>query len=186
MDAASSTMESSGTMIVNKFRRFNAGIVRTIMSIRFRAVGAIILSSFAGLSLTTTIIPTAMTSVVGMETFSARWALGGFAVYSMMAWAVGGWAVQRTGDKWLGAIILGFVGLVTGLVFTGVGIGTELNLLLTGGGAGLLYGAVGGMIVGDALRSPAVDESDPTAPRGRIGDMGIFSYFKKVEEQKKS
>jgi len=155
------------------------------MSIRFRAIGATLLGSMAGLSLTTTIIPTALTSLVGMETYTVRWGLGGFAVYSMMAWAVGGWAVQRTGNKWFGAIVLGLVGLVTGLVFTGVGIGTELNLLLAGGGAGLLYGAVGGMIVGDALRSPDVDDSDPTAPRGRIGDLGMFSYFKKVEEQKK-
>jgi hypothetical protein len=173
-------------MIVKMIRRFNASVILNIMSIKLRAVGATILSAFAGLSLTTTIIPTAMTSIVGVDSFTARWALGGFAVYSMMAWAVGGWAVQRTGSKWLGAAILGFVGLVTGLLFTGVGIGTEINLLLTGGGAGLLYGAVGGLIIGDALRSPDVDESDPAAPRGRIGDLGIFSYFKHVEEQKKT
>lgn len=185
MHVSATTVGSRENMIVKRFRQFNEAIVRTIMSIKLRAVGATILCSFAGLSLTTTIIPTAMSTFVGMDTFSARWALGGFAVYSMMAWAVGGWAVQRTGNKWFGALILGFVGLVTGLVFTSVGIGAELRVLVTGGGAALLYGAVGGMIVGDALRSPYVDESDPTAPRGRIGDLGIFSYFKKVEEQKK-
>jgi len=179
MHVSASTVESSGNMIVKMIRRFNAGITHFIMSIKFRAIGATVLGSFAGLSLTTTIIPTGLTTMVGMDTFSARWGLGGFAVYSMMAWAVGGWAVQRTGNKWLGAITLGFVGLVTGLLFTGVGIGTEMNILMTGGGAGLLYGAVGGLIIGDALRSPPVDENDPTAPRGRIGDLGIFSYFKK-------
>lgn len=179
MQVSAATAESSENMIVKTIRRLNAGIVRSIMSIRFRAIGATVLSSFAGLSLTTTIIPTAMETLGVMDSFSARWDLGGFAVYSMMAWAVGGWAVHRSGDKWLGAMILGFVGLVTGLLFTGVGIGTELRLLMTGGGAALLYGAVGGLIIGDALRSPEVDESDPTAPRGRIGDLGIFNYFKK-------
>lgn len=179
MHGSISTAGSREHMIVKTFRRLNAGIVHFIMSIRLRSVGATILSSFAGLSLTTTIIPSAMTMMVGMDSFSARWDLGGFAVYSMMAWAVGGWAVQRTGNKWLGALILGFVGLFTGLLFTGVGIGMQANLLLTGGGAGLLYGAVGGLIIGDALRSPDVDESDPTAPRGRIGDLGLFGYFKK-------
>jgi hypothetical protein len=29
-----------------------------------------------------------------------------------------------------------------------------------------------------------VDESDPTARRGRIGDMGIFKYFIKAEDKK--
>jgi len=179
MQVSASTVESRENMIVNRIRRFNAAVVRSVMSIRLRAVAATVLGSFAGLSLTSTIIPTAMTTMVGMDTFSARWFLGGFAVYAMMTWAVGGWAVQRSGNKWLGAVILGLVGLVTGLLFTGVGIGTELSVLLTGGGAGLLYGAVGGLIVGDALRSPVVDERDPNASQGRIGDLGIFSYFKR-------
>ena len=179
MDVSASTVESSENMIVRTIRRLNAGIIHFLMSIKLRAIGATVLSSFAGLSLTTTIIPTAMETLVGIDTYAARWELGGFAVYSMMAWAVGGWAVQRAGDKKLGAIILGFVGLVTGLLFTGVGIGTEMNVLMAGGGAALLYGAIGGLIIGDALRSPPVDENDPTAPRGRIGDLGIFSYFKK-------
>jgi hypothetical protein len=179
MNVSTATVESSGNMIVKMIRRFNAGVVRFVMSIKLRSIGATVLSSFAGLSLTTNIIPSAMSLVLGMDSFSARWGLGGFAVYSMLAWAVGGWAVQRTGDKKLGAVILGFVGLVTGLLFTGVGIGTEMNLLLTGGGAALLYGAIGGMIIGDALRGPYVDENDPKASRGRIGDLGIFHYFNK-------
>jgi hypothetical protein len=132
------------------------------------------------LSLTTTIIPSALLAVLGMDNFLSRWGLGGFAVYSMLAWSVGGWAARKTGNKMLGAIILGIVGLVTGLVFTGFGIGTEMNLLLTGGGAGLLYGAIGGMILTDALRNPPVDENDPDAAfRGTIGGLGIFRYFKK-------
>jgi len=179
MHVSASTVESSGNMIVKMIRRFNTGIIHFIMSIKFRSIGATVLGGFAGLSLTTTIIPTALTTMVGMDTFSGRWGLGGFAVYSMMAWAVGGWAVQRTGSKMLGAIILGFVGVVTGLLFTGIGIGTEMNVIMTGGGAALLYGAVGGMILADALRNPPVNENDPNASRGRIGDMGIFRYFNK-------
>lgn len=177
MDVAASTMESNGNMIVKMIRRFNAAVIHFIMSIRFRAIGATFLGSFAGLSLTTTIIPTALTTMVGLDTFSARWGLGGFAVYSMMAWAVGGWAAQRTGNKWLGAIILGVVGLATGLLFTAVGIGSAMTLLLTGGGAGLLYGSIGGMILADALSSLPVNENNPDAARGTIGEMGIFRYF---------
>jgi hypothetical protein len=180
MDVAASTMESNGNMIVKMIRRFNAAIIYFIMSIKLRAIGATLLGSFAGLSLTTTIIPTALTTMLGMDTYLSRWGLGGFAVYSMMAWAVGGWAAQRSGNKMLGAIILGIVGLSTGLLFIAVGLGTEMNLLVTGGGAGLLYGTVGGLILADALRSPPIDENDPdSASRGTIGGMGIFRYFNK-------
>lgn len=178
MPVSADILENRGTMILKILRKFNAGIVHFIMGIRFRAIGATLLSSFAGLSLTSNIIPSAISFSGAMDSFSTRWALGGFAVYSMMAWAVGGWAVQKTGDRKLGAIILGLVGLLTGLLFTGVGIGTELKLLLVGGGAALLYGSVGGMIIGDALRDPAADPNDPTASVGRIGDLGMFSYFK--------
>ena len=179
MQASISTVESRENMIVKMIRRFNAAVIHFIMNIRLRAIGATLLGSFAGLSLTTTIIPTALNSIVGMDSFSARWALGGFAVYSMMAWSVGAWAAQKTGSIIIGAISLGLVGLSTGLLFTGLGVGTEMNLLLTGGGAGFLYGAVGGMILADALRSPYVDENDPDAVRGTIGEMAIFKYFKK-------
>jgi hypothetical protein len=178
MNAATNAMESRENMILKMIRTFNAAIVKFVMGIRFRAVGATILASFAGLSLTTNIIPSAISMLGFMDSFSARWGLGGFAVYSMMAWAVGGWAVQKTGDKRQGAIILGLVGLATGLLFTGVGISTEMNILLTGGGAAMLYGAIGGMIIGDALRDPSADPNDPYAKIGRIGDLGMFDYFR--------
>lgn len=151
-------MENRQNMILKMIRNFNAGILKFVMSIKLRSVGATILGGFAGLSLTSTVIPSAMSLLLNMNTFTVRWGLGGYAVYSIMAWAVGGWAVQRTGDKKLGAIILGTVGLVTGLAFTIAGLGTETNILLTGAGASLLYGAIGGMIIGDALRNPSVDE----------------------------
>ena len=179
MSAATTTMESRQNMILKMFRNFNAGIVRFIMGIRFRAIGATMLASFAGLSLTTNIIPSAISMMGLMDTFSDRWGLGGFAVYSMMSWAVGGWAVQKTGDKRMGAIVLGSVGLATGLLFTGFGVSTEMNVMLTGGGAALLYGAIGGMIIGDALRDPPADPADPYAKIGRIGDLGMFDYFRK-------
>lgn len=178
MHHSATTMESKENMILKTIRSFNARIIKFIMGIRFRSIGAIMLSSFAGLSLTSNIIPSAFSMFGLQDSFSVRWALGGFAVYSMMAWAVGGWAVQRTGDKRLGAMILGIVGLTTGLLFTGVGVGTDLKTMLTGGGAALLYGAIGGMIIADALRSPPYDPEHPDAPMGRIGDMGIFNYYK--------
>jgi len=164
-------------MILSLIRRFNAAIVKFIMTARLRTIGASLLGALAGLSLTANIIPSALEFTGTMESFSARWDLGGFAVYAMIIWAIGARSAQRTGDKVFGAIILGSVGLCSGLIFTGVGIGMQPNLLLTGGMAALLYGAIGGMIIGDAFRSPPVDPEHPEA--GTVGAMGIFSYFNK-------
>ncbi len=114
-----------------------------------------------------------------MDSFSARWDLGGFAAYSMIIWGIGARSAQKVGSKLFGAIILGSVGLASGLIFAGVGISTQLNVLLTGGGVALLYGAVGGMIIGDAFRSSPVDPNDPDSLKGCVGDLKIFEYFKK-------
>ncbi|MDD2853165.1 MAG: hypothetical protein PHY09_14870 [Desulfuromonadaceae bacterium] len=179
MHETAATVGSKQNMIQTSIRRFNAAVTGHIMRIRFRSIGATLLGGFAGLSLTANVIPSAMQFSGATDSFSARWDLGGFAVYSMMAWAVGGWAVQKTGDKKMGAIILGLVGMTTGLFFTGIGIGTQSNLLLTGGGAALLYGAIGGMIIGDALRNPSTDFDKSTASIGRIGDLALFRYYDK-------
>ncbi|MDD2899220.1 MAG: hypothetical protein PHI31_10970 [Desulfuromonadaceae bacterium] len=178
MNSVRNFVENRENMILKAIRTVNAGIVAYVMNIRFRAIGATLLASFAGLSLTSNIIPSSLSMMGFIDSFSARWELGGFAVYSMMTWAVGGWAVQKTGDKRLGAFVLGSVGLITGLLFTGIGISTAMNVLLTGGGAAMLYGAAGGLIIGDALRDPHADPNDPDASIGRIGDLGMFSYFR--------
>lgn len=161
MDVPVATVENRGNIMIKMIRRFNAGIIKTVMSIKLRAVGATILGGFAGLSLTATILPAALTMMDVTDNFSARWGLGGYAVYSMMLWAVGGWASQRIGYKKFGAIILGTVGLFSGLLFTGMGLGTDLDILLVGGGAGLLYGAIGGMLIADALRNPPEENISP-------------------------
>ena len=150
----------------NMIKRLNAGILGFIKRIKFRSVGATILGGFAGLSLNSNILPSVMSYAGITDTFSARWALGGYAVYSIMAWSVGGWAAQRTGSRRLGAVILGFVGLVSGTMLTGYGISTGGNALLYGGAAATLYGAVGGMIIADALRQPAETKASDTADKG--------------------
>ena len=179
MNVPTNTLVNRENMILKMIRGLNTAVLKFIMGIRFRSIGATVLGGFAGLSLTANVIPSALSMMGKMETFSARWALGEFAVYSIMAWAVGGWAVQRTGDKKLGAIVLGTVGLLSSLLFIVIGIGTDLNILLTGVGAAVLYGAIGGMIIGDALRDPPADPANPDVSKGRIGDLGFFNYLKK-------
>lgn len=135
-------------------KRLNNYILSKIMGIQLRAVGAVVLGGFAGLSLTTTILPTAI-SVLGVtDDFSARIDLAGLAVYSFMLWAVGGWAAQRTASARAGAVILGLVGSLSAAVFTGLTYGAERDLsllLLQCTAAGLAYGSFGGMLIAMAL-----------------------------------
>lgn len=189
MPVPAEAMENKDTMIMKMIRKSNAAILNFVKGIKLRSSAATILGGFAGLSLTANVIPSAMEFNGISDSFSARWGLGGYAVYSVMLWAVGGWGAQKSGCKRFGAFILGTVGLTSGLLFTAAGIGTEFNALVTGGGASLIYGAIGGMIIGDALRNPASEENIETgsnhAPR-RASDpaakkrdsLRLFRYFK--------
>ena len=182
MQAPSDVMGNRENTILKMIRRFNAGILKFVMGIKLRSTAATLLGGCAGLSLISNVIPSALSLTGAMDSFSARWSLGGYAVYSVMAWAVGGWAVQKTGDKKPGAILLGSVGLASGLLFTWAGIGAELDVLLTGSIASLLYGAIGGMIIGDALRNPPEDVHVQTGRKYASAKQNeavrLFRFFK--------
>lgn len=150
MNASAEPMQRRGAMI----KRLNEGILTALKRIRLRPVAATLLGGCAGLSLTSSVLPTAMTTVGLLDSFTSRWELGGYAVYSVMVWAVGGWAVQKTGSPKAGALILGLVGVSSGTLLTAFALGTDARFLATGGLAGLLYGVIGGMILASALRNP--------------------------------
>lgn len=136
---------------LNMINRLNRFILSKILGIRLRPTGAVILGGFAGLSLTTTILPTVISILGVSDDFSARLDLAGFAVYSFLVWAVGGWAAQRTASAQAGAIILGLVGLVSAAIFAGLAYGAEQELILLCAAAGLAYGSIGGMLIAIAL-----------------------------------
>ncbi len=132
-------------------KRLNKFIVSLIWGIRLRPTGAVILGGFAGLSLTSSVLPEALAAVGLTDSFSARIDLAGFAIYSVMLWAVGGWSARRTGNTWLGGLVLGLVGGVSGAIFTMLAYGAGTLPLLIGGGTGLAYGAIGGILIATAL-----------------------------------
>lgn len=136
---------------LNMINRLNRYILSKILGIRLRPTGAVILGGFAGLSLTTTILPTVISFLGATDDFSARLDLAGFAVYSFLVWAVGGWAAQRTASAQAGAVILGLVGLVSAAIFAGLAYGAEKELILLCAAAGLAYGSIGGMLIAIAL-----------------------------------
>ncbi|HIJ94330.1 MAG TPA: hypothetical protein HPP94_01030 [Desulfuromonadales bacterium] len=179
MRTQASTMENKENMIFALIRRFNAAVLKYILTAKLRTIGATILGALGGLSLVSNIIPSAMEYSGIIDSFSARWELGGFAVYTMIIWGFGARSTQKIGSKIHGAIILGAVGCASALIVAGVGINTELYTLMTAGGVALFYGAFGGLLIADAFRSPPVDENDSDAPTGCIGDLGIFRNLKK-------
>ncbi len=133
-------------------KRFNSYVLSKIMGIRLRSVGAVFLGGFAGLSLTATVLPEVIATLGVTDSFSARIDLAGYAVYSFILWAFGGWAAQRTASTQAGGVVLGLVGLVSGAIFAYLGFGAVTELLLACAAAGLAYGTVGGMLIAAALR----------------------------------
>lgn len=145
---------------MNMIKRLNNYVVSKIVGIRLRPTGAVFLGGFAGLSLTASVLPTVISTLGVTDSFSARIDLAGFAVYSFLIWAVGGWAAQRTASAQAGAIVLGLVGLVSGAGFAGLAHGAEMELVLLCAAAGLAYGTIGGMLIAVALgasRSTTLD-----------------------------
>lgn len=139
---------------MNMIKRLNNYVLSKIMGIRLRAVAAVFLGGFAGLSLTATILPTVISILGVTDDFSARIDLAGFAVYSFMFWAIGGWVAQRRASAHAGAVILGLVGAVSAAIFAAMAYGAEkelLMILLLCAAAGLAYGTFGGMLIAMAL-----------------------------------
>jgi len=137
-------------------KRFNYFLLDSAKKIRFRPVAAALLGGFAGVSFNSTILPSVVSSLGPIDEFSARWELGGYAVYSFMVWSVGAWAARKTGNTMAGATVLGMVGLISGVLLTATAFGTETSLLLAGAAGGLVYGGVGGMLIANSLREPCV------------------------------
>lgn len=150
MNASADQLQSRGHL----FKRLNNLILAGMKKIRLRSVGAVFLGGFAGISFNATILPTLVSGLGFMDEFSARWELGGYAVYSFMFWAVGARAARKTGNSTLGGAILGLVGLLSGALLTTAAFGTGIQLLLVGAGGGLVYGGIGGVLIANSLRDP--------------------------------
>jgi len=106
-----------------------------------------VLGLAAGMSLTTTIIPTVVTTVVGGEHFFVRYALADYFAHTALVWGAAGWASGRVGSYPVGAVIMGVVGGVSSLLLAVASLGTTLPILASATGGGMVYGAIGGLII---------------------------------------
>lgn len=74
----------------------------------------VVLGGTAGLSLTATILPLALSVAGRKEDFLVRWDLGGYAAHCVLAFAIGGWLLVRIGKSRLGPLMLGGIGILCG------------------------------------------------------------------------
>ena len=107
---------------------------------------------FAGLSLTTAVIPMVMSNVFDMYSMDLLLAVRGYSIPLALLWGAGGvfiaWQSSTTAK---GAVTLGACGLVSGLVLGMFALAGSLAVIATAIGAGLIYGAIGGAILGKAF-----------------------------------
>lgn len=115
-----------------------------------------LLGMAAGMSLTTTIIPTVVSSFVGVEHFFIRFALADYFAHTALIWAFGGFFAARPGRKLPGTLILGTLGLVSGLALALLTLDSSSKVLFSATFGSLVYGVVGGLIISGIL--PGDDE----------------------------
>lgn len=123
----------------------------------FRYLLGVVLAGLSGLSFCISILPVAL-QIAGAGTQEYLGViLSQYAVYSGLIWAAGGWSVARAGFLKAGMIIMGLVGIATGLVLVAWGITPDPAYLAAGAASGLVYGLVGGMILGRVLEKPPAE-----------------------------
>jgi hypothetical protein len=117
-----------------------------------------VLGACAGVSLVLSVLPVALPLAgFGDQLFLVR-ALSGAALPAALVWAVGGVAAARLGRPLPGAVALGLVGLLSAALLSGLVLAFQPALVAAAGAAGLVYGFVGGMILGRVLAPPAAGE----------------------------
>lgn len=115
-----------------------------------------LLGIMAGMSLTTTIIPTAVTTIVGGEPFFVRFALADYFAHTALVWCAAAWATARIGSTIPGAVIMGLAGTITGLLLAVAQLGTASNIVLSSTIGSMIYGVIGGLIISGIM--PGDDE----------------------------
>lgn len=123
------------------------GIFRVLLGASFIGV--------AGISLTTGIFPAFVSRFFGVNSFEAMLHVRGFVIPLALLWAIGGGIVGFQGRPYTGLVVVGSCGFVSGLVLSAFGLGAGLLLVVASTLCGLVYGGVGGLLLGKAFHNIA-------------------------------
>ena len=111
----------------------------------------------AGISLTVGIFPTVVSQLFGINSFDTLLHVRGFVIPLGLLWAIGGGIVGFQGRPYAGLAVVGGCGLVSGLVLGAVALGAGPLLVIVTTLGGLVYGGVGGLLLGKAFNNIAVE-----------------------------
>ena len=125
-----------------------------------RRLLGILLGGFSGISLCLSILPMVMEMIGAGDQTAVAYRLSPYILYVALVWAAGGWAVTRTEGPLAAAFTLAVVGLVSGTMLAYFGLHNEVRLLLAGALSGLVYGFLGGLILGRVLCAPPTGKAD--------------------------
>lgn len=124
----------------------------------FRPLIGLPLGLAAGFSFVMMVFPYGIVRLYGTLPFDLRELMGMAGPITLM-WAIGGMLVSRHGGGWLGAVLMGLCGAVSGTALALAVGGSEAAFSMAGALVGLLYGAPAGILLGLAFPADAASES---------------------------
>ena len=125
-----------------------------------RTLLGIVLGGLGGVSLCISVLPTVLQMTGAGDQMALSYHLAPYIVHTALIWAAGGWAVTRSGSPLAGGLTMAVVGLVTGMLLVVLGLDAEAKLLAGGACGGVVYGFLGGLILGRITEAPAPEGED--------------------------
>ncbi len=122
---------------------------------------AMLLGGCAGLSFTISVLPVVLQmGRIGPQIEMTR-VLVPLWPWAALLWAVGGFSAARVTGLLQSAVVLGVVGAVSGPLLVAFGPGAAPVPMAIGAVSGVIYGGLGGLILGRILAPAEPEESAP-------------------------
>jgi hypothetical protein len=103
---------------------------------------------FAGISFATGVLSFVITQLFAMSSLAVMFEIRSFILPTAILWAIGGGIVGWQGGPQTGGIVLGVCGAISGFILGAFAMQGGLAIAASGLLTGLVYGAIGGLIIG--------------------------------------
>ncbi len=109
------------------------------------------LMGMAGISLAAGIFPIMVSWFFGLNSFEVMLVIRPFIMPLGLLWAVGGGIVGWQGGASTGGMVVGACGIISGFILGALAVDGSFLLILASILSGLVYGTIGGLIIGRAF-----------------------------------